>query len=114
MELPMNDYLATLREMRDKALQGGGAERIMQLHSSGKLTARQQLTLLLDAGSFQELDALATHNISDFGMAEQRFPGDGVVTSFGRVDIQTPIHTLVLYPEPTLVKYHFMLTPTNH
>lgn len=80
----MNDYLATLREMRDKALQGGGADRIMQLHSSGKLTARQQLTLLLDAGSFQELDALATHNISDFGMAEQRFPGDGVVTSFGR------------------------------
>jgi acetyl-CoA carboxylase carboxyltransferase component len=82
----MNDYLATLREMRDKALQGGGAERVQQLHAKGKLTARERLALLLDEGSFQELGALATHNCVDFGMAEQRFPGDGVVTGFGKIN----------------------------
>ncbi len=82
----MNDYLATLREMREKALQGGGAERIQQLHSKGKLTARERLALLLDEDSFQELGALATHNCVDFGMAEQRYPGDGVVTGFGKIN----------------------------
>jgi acetyl-CoA carboxylase carboxyltransferase component len=82
----MNDYLATLREMRERALQGGGAERIQQLHAKGKLTARERLALLLDEGSFQELGALATHNIVDFGMANQRFPGDGVVTGFGKIN----------------------------
>ena len=82
----MNDYLATLREMREKALQGGGAERIQQLHSKGKLTARERLALLLDEDSFQELGALATHNCVDFGMADQRYPGDGVVTGFGKIN----------------------------
>lgn len=82
----MNDYLATLRDMREKALQGGGAERVQQLHAKGKFTARERLALLLDEGSFQELGALATHNCADFGMAEQRFPGDGVVTGFGKIN----------------------------
>jgi acetyl-CoA carboxylase carboxyltransferase component len=82
----MNDYLATLRDMREKAMQGGGAERVQQLHAKGKLTARERLALLLDEGSFQELGALATHNSSDFGMADQRFPGDGVVTGFGKIN----------------------------
>ncbi len=82
----MNDYLATLRDMRDKALRGGGAERVEQLHAKGKLTARERLALLLDEGSFQELGALATHNCVDFGMAEQRYPGDGVVTGFGKIN----------------------------
>ena len=82
----MNDYLATLRDMREKALQGGGAERVQQLHAKGKFTARERLALLLDEGSFQELGALATHNCADFGMADQRFPGDGVVTGFGKIN----------------------------
>lgn len=82
----MTDHLATLREMRAQALQGGGAERIAQQHARGKLTARERLALLLDEGSFQELGALATHNVTDFGMAEQRYPGDGVVTGFGKIN----------------------------
>ncbi len=71
--------------MREEALQGGGERKIAQQHAKGKLTARERLNLLLDDGSFQELGALATHNVSDFGLEEQRYPGDGVVTGFGRI-----------------------------
>src|SRR5512136_2526580 len=81
----MSDYLTTLRELREKALKGGGPKRIEQQHERGKLTARERLALLLDEGSFQELGALATHNVSDFGLGEQRFPGDGVVSGFGKI-----------------------------
>ena len=82
----MKDYLAQLREMRDKALQAGGAERVEQQHAKNKQTARERLALLLDEGSFQELGALATHNCSDFGMQRFRYPGDGVITGFGKIN----------------------------
>lgn len=82
----MTDYLTKLREMREKALVGGGKKRIEQQHERGKLSARERLALLLDADSFQELGALASHNVTDFGMADQRFPGDGVVTGFGKIN----------------------------
>lgn len=80
-----NTPLQQLREMRERSLQGGGPQRIEQQHARGRLTARERLALLLDAGSFQELGALATHNVADFGLDQQRFPGDGVVTGFGKV-----------------------------
>jgi len=82
----MNNHLRTLQEMRKRALEGGGPERIAQQHARGKLTARERLDVLLDPDSFQELGALATHNVTDFGMAERRYPGDGVVTGFGTVN----------------------------
>lgn len=82
----MHDDLAKLREMRELALLGGGPERIEAQHAKGKLTARERLALLLDQGSFQELGALATHNMSDFGLDDQQYPGDGVVTGFGRIN----------------------------
>ena len=72
--------------MRARALEGGGAERIAAQHARGKLTARERLALLLDDGSFQEMGALATHDQTDFGLAEQRFPGDGVVAGFGKIN----------------------------
>ena len=78
-------HLRTLREMRLRAALGGGSKRIEQQHARGRLTARERLDALLDAGSFQELGALATHGVSDFGLADQRFPGDGVVTGFGKI-----------------------------
>jgi acetyl-CoA carboxylase carboxyltransferase component len=81
----MTDHLKTLREMRERAMEGGGPERIAQQHARGKMTARERLALLLDEGTFQELGALATHNTSEFGMDQQRFPGDGVVTGFGKI-----------------------------
>ena len=82
----MTNYLDTLREMRERAMEGGGAERIAQQHARGKMTARERLALLLDEGTFQELGALATHNMTEFGMDKQRFPGDGVVTGFGKIN----------------------------
>lgn len=81
----MTDHLATLRAMRARALEGGGPERVAQQHARGKLTARERLALLLDDGSFQEMGALATHDETEFGLAEQRYPGDGVVAGFGKI-----------------------------
>ena len=77
--------LKALRELRRRAVLGGGEKRIEQQHARGKLTARERLALLLDEGSFQELGALATHNVADFGLDQQRFPGDGIVTGFGKI-----------------------------
>ena len=81
-----HDHLQVLREMRSRAVLGGGAKRIEQQHARGKLTARERLALLLDEGSFQEFGALATHQVSQFGLDKQRYPGDGVVTGFGKVN----------------------------
>jgi acetyl-CoA carboxylase carboxyltransferase component len=82
----VNDHLEVLRAMRARALEGGGRERIDAQHARGKLTARERLALLLDDGSFQEMGALATHDQTEFGLAEQRYPGDGVVAGFGKVN----------------------------
>jgi propionyl-CoA carboxylase beta chain len=80
------DKLDRLRSLRDEARQGGGARRLDQQHERGKLCARERLELLLDDGSFTELDAFVTHRASDFGLDEERYLGDGVVTGFGRID----------------------------
>jgi propionyl-CoA carboxylase beta chain len=68
------------------AERGGGEERIRKQHEAGKLTARERVHLLLDAGSFVEVDALVTHRCRDFGMEKQKVPGDGVVCGYGTVD----------------------------
>ncbi|MCC6397462.1 MAG: methylmalonyl-CoA carboxyltransferase, partial [Bacteroidetes bacterium] len=74
-----------LHELRERALQGGGAQRIDDQHRKGKLTARERLALLLDEGSFDELDMFVEHRSSDFGLDKQRYPGDGVVTGTGTI-----------------------------
>ncbi|HUO86322.1 MAG TPA: acyl-CoA carboxylase subunit beta, partial [Thermoanaerobaculia bacterium] len=78
--------LAELEERLARARAGGGEERIERQHAAGKLTARERVELLLDPGSFVEIDALVTHRCTDFGMEEQRVPGDGVVCGYGTVD----------------------------
>ena len=65
---------------------GGGRDRIEKQHAAGKLTARERIELLLDAGSFVEIDALVTHRCRDFGMDKVSIPGDGVVCGYGTVD----------------------------
>jgi acetyl-CoA carboxylase carboxyltransferase component len=75
-----------LREKKTLAKQGGGEERVQAQHQKGKMTARERLELLLDKGSFRELDVFVTHNCNDFGLENQKYPGDGVVTGFGTVD----------------------------
>jgi len=80
------DKLQRLAAMREEARGGGGAKRLEQQHARGKLSARERLDLLLDDGSFTEIDAFVTHRASDFGLDEERYLGDGVVTGFGRID----------------------------
>jgi propionyl-CoA carboxylase beta chain len=77
---------ARLKALEDQAELGGGADRIARQHKEGKLTARERLDLLLDPGSFMELDKFVTHRATDFGMADKKVPGDGVVTGYGTVD----------------------------
>ncbi len=85
--MPTNEErVARLEAMRAESLLGGGQKRIDQQHDRGKLTARERLDLLLDPGSFVELDAFVTHRSSDFGLDDQRFLGDGVVTGHGLID----------------------------
>ena len=68
------------------AASGGGARRIAAQHKRGKLSARERLELLLDQGSFEEIDMFVEHRCTEFGMAEQRIPGDGVVTGSGTIN----------------------------
>jgi propionyl-CoA carboxylase beta chain len=75
-----------LDEMNRRALEGGGAARIQKQHEAGKLTARERIDLLLDPGSFVELDRFVVHRCTDFEMEKQRVLGDGVVTGWGLVD----------------------------
>ncbi|MFM7202895.1 MAG: acyl-CoA carboxylase subunit beta [Myxococcota bacterium] len=81
--------LAILEEKNRLAEVGGGRERQERQHKQGKLTARERIELLMDPGTFQELDKFVVHRCSDFGMEQQKFLGDGVVTGFGRVNGRT-------------------------
>ena len=78
--------LERLQRMRELALVGGGQERIRAQHEKGKLTARERLDLLLDEGSFVELDRFVAHRCTDFDMQGQKVLGDGVVTGHGLIE----------------------------
>jgi propionyl-CoA carboxylase beta chain len=80
------DRLEELRRRNREAEAGGGEERLARQRAEGKLPARERLELLLDPGTFQELDRFVLHRCHDFGMESQRIPGDGVVTGHGAVD----------------------------
>jgi propionyl-CoA carboxylase beta chain len=77
--------LARLEELRRAAEEGGGAERVKAQHERGKLSARERLDLLLDEGTFVELDRFVTHRSTDFGLGEKKILGDGVVTGYGTI-----------------------------
>src|SRR6516162_9434175 len=80
------DRIQELRRRHMAAEQGGGEERRKRQHDEGKLSARERIELLLDEGTFEELDKLVTHRGRDFGMQDQIVPGDGFVTGYGYVD----------------------------
>jgi propionyl-CoA carboxylase beta chain len=84
--LALTSNLEALNEKVQRALEGGGRERRERQHAEGKLTASERVALLLDEGSFFELDKLVEHRCLDFGMADQKIPGDGVVSGHGRID----------------------------
>ncbi|MBI4505803.1 MAG: methylmalonyl-CoA carboxyltransferase [Chloroflexi bacterium] len=82
----IEEQIARLRALREEARLGGGPRRIEQQHARGKLTARERLDLLLDPGTFTELDPFVTHRCAEFGLANQRYLGDSVVTGYGQID----------------------------
>ena len=82
----IDQKLDSLQQMRQQAVKGGGQERIDQQHSRGKLTARERLDLLMDEGTFEEIDSFVVHRNIDFGLADRKFLGDAVVTGQGRVE----------------------------
>ncbi len=86
---PQQDYEESRRRLADlekEAEKAGGQERLKKHHDEGKYSARERLEILLDPGTFVELDKLKTHRCSDFGMASKKIPGDGVITGYGRID----------------------------
>jgi propionyl-CoA carboxylase beta chain len=82
----LQENLQELARRNEEALQGGGLDRIKKHHEQGKLTARERVELLLDPGTFVELDRFKTHRCTDFEMEKKKTPGDGVVTGYGNVD----------------------------
>ncbi|QTD56281.1 acyl-CoA carboxylase subunit beta [Parasphingorhabdus cellanae] len=82
----MSDIIAQLEAKRAEAMLGGGQKRIDSQHAKGKLTARERIEILLDEGSFEEIDMYVEHNCVDFGMEETKIAGDGVVTGSGTIN----------------------------
>ncbi len=82
----MQEIIQKLQQMREQARLGGGQKRIDAQHAKGKLTARERIEVLLDPDSFEEWDMFVEHRNHDFGMDEQKIPGDGVVTGWGTVN----------------------------
>ncbi|HEY5412652.1 MAG TPA: acyl-CoA carboxylase subunit beta [Caulobacteraceae bacterium] len=85
----MQHILEELERRRGRARLGGGQKRIQAQHAKGKLTARERIDLLLDEGSFEEFDMFVEHRATEFGMAENKIPGDGVVTGWGTIGGRT-------------------------
>ncbi|MFB0533490.1 MAG: acyl-CoA carboxylase subunit beta [Anaerolineae bacterium] len=84
--MPIDPKIEHLRQLREQAKLGGGQRRIDAQHAKGKLTARERLELLLDPGSFRELDMFVTHRTVGFGIEEKKFLGDSVVTGWGTIE----------------------------
>mgnify|MGYP001475248152 CR=1 FL=1 len=86
-----DERLDELRRRKAQSEAGGGSQRINAQHNRGKMTARERLEMLLDDGSFQEVDALVEHRCTDFGMEGNVIPGDGVVCGHGTIDGRSQI-----------------------
>lgn len=88
-EFTSDPRLEELRTYRKRARLGGGLQRIETQHAKGKLTARERLDLLLDPGTFNELEPFITHTVDEMGLASEKYLGDGVVTGYGQIDGRT-------------------------
>jgi propionyl-CoA carboxylase beta chain len=86
MEPSIDQKIKRLNELREQSKLGGGQKRVEEQHAKGKLTARERIELLLDAGSFNELDQFVVHQCAEFGIADKKILGDGVITGYGTVD----------------------------
>jgi propionyl-CoA carboxylase beta chain len=77
---------STLKDLKTKALLGGGEDKIKLQHQKGKLTARERIQLLVDQNSFVESQMFVEHNCHDFGMEKMKIPGDSIVTGYGKIN----------------------------
>ena len=84
--MKLEEKIAELKKRDQMAQEGGGAQRRERQHKEGKMSARERIEFLLDEGTFEETDKLVTHRCHDFGMAEQKYYGDGFITGYGRVE----------------------------
>jgi len=84
--MSLKENIERIHSLSEQAELGGGEERLKRQREGGRLTARQRVDFLLDPGSFVELDKFKTHRCSDFGMADRKIPGDGVITGYGTID----------------------------
>ena len=84
--MSIEEKITELNKLREQATAGGGEKRIEAQHKRGKLTARERIEILFDPGSFEELDPFVLHRCTDFGMEEQKFPGDAVVIGYGKIN----------------------------
>src|SRR5256886_8096511 len=84
--MKLEEKIAELKKRDQLAEEGGGAERRERQHKEGKMSARERVEFLLDEGTFEETDKLVTHRCNDFGVAEQKYYGDGFITGYGRVE----------------------------
>ena len=82
----MKEKIEILEQKEEETAQGGGKARIKKQHDAGKLTAMERIELLVDKNTFVELDKFVVHRCNDFGMADKKIPGDGVVTGYGKVE----------------------------
>ena len=81
----MNEQVKRLEDLQAQAQLGGGEKRIASQHQKGKLTARERISVLLDEGSFEEIGMLVTHRSTNFGLDQEKYLGDGVVTGYGKI-----------------------------
>jgi len=97
----LEEKIAQFEEKNRLAELGGGKERIERQHKSGRMIARERINILLDAGSFVEMDKFVTHRATDFNMAENKILGDGVVSGYGKIDgrLYMFLHRILLYLE---------------
>ena len=84
--MSVEDKFRELERRNEEALKAGGEARVKRQHDAGKMTARERVEYLLDPGSFNEIDRYVTHRSTDFGMEKKKFPGDGVITGYGRIN----------------------------
>ena len=84
--MKLEEKIAELKKRDQMAQEGGGAQRRERQHKEGKMSARERIEFLLDEGTFEETDKLVTHRCHDFGMAAQKYYGDGFITGYGRVE----------------------------
>jgi propionyl-CoA carboxylase beta chain len=82
----MQEKIKSLLDKKEQAKLGGGEDKIKNQHDKGKLTARERIELLIDEGTFNEIDPFVKHRSGDFGLDKQSYPGDGVVTGFGKIN----------------------------